>query len=155
MSVFLMTFLKLLIVCADLSSRLILDQRSGPKCLRECLLYFIVLLLPRIPIIPLPRGQHLIAFAMVVVVEGRGGFCHQRSPRGGTIVIVEFNVTLNTDCLPQVTMLWIYWQESWLVEIFIIEGDGNQPERSKQGHILRVLRQVKDVFSRMKYTYIL
>ena len=73
MSVFLMTFLKLLIVCADLSSRLILDQRSGPKCLRECLLYFIVLLLPRIPIIPLPRGQHLIAFAMVVVVEGRGG----------------------------------------------------------------------------------
>ena len=40
---------------------------------------------------------------------GRGvGFCHQRSPRGGTIVIVEFNVTLNTDCLPQVTMLWIY-----------------------------------------------
>ena len=97
MSVFLMTFLKLLIVCADLSSRLILDQRSGPKCLRECLLYFIVLLLPRIPIIPLPRGQHLIAFAMVVVVEGRGGFCHQRSPRGGTIVIVEFNVTLNTD----------------------------------------------------------
>ena len=155
MSVFLMTFLKLLIVCADLSSRLILDQRSGPKCLRECLLYFIVLLLPRIPIIPLPRGQHLIAFAMVVVVEGRGGFCHQRSPRGGTIVIVEFNVTLNTDCLPQVTMLWIYWQEGWLVEIFIIEGDANQPERSKQGHILRVLRQVKDVFSRMKYTYIL
>ena len=39
---------------------------------------------------------------------GGGGFCHQRSPRGGTIVIVEFNVTLNTDCLPQVTMLWIY-----------------------------------------------
>ena len=25
------------------------------------------------------------------------------------------------------------------MEIFIIEGDGNQPERSKQGHILRVL----------------
>ena len=72
------------------------------KCLRECLPYF------EVPIIPLPRGQHLIAFAMVVVVEGRGGFCHQRSPRGGTIVIVEFNVTLNTDCLPQVTMLWIY-----------------------------------------------
>ena len=41
------------------------------------------------------------------------------------------------------------------MEIFIIEGDGNQPERSKQGHILRVLRQVKDVFSRMKCTYIL
>ena len=41
------------------------------------------------------------------------------------------------------------------MEIFIIEGDGNQPERSKQVHILRVLRQVKDVFSRMKYTYIL
>ena len=74
MSVFLMTFLKLLSVCADLSSRLILDQRSGPRCLRECLLYFIVLLLPRIPIIPLPRGQHLIAFAMVVVVEGGGDF---------------------------------------------------------------------------------
>ena len=35
MSVFLMPFLKLLSVGADLSSRLILDQRSGPKCLRE------------------------------------------------------------------------------------------------------------------------
>ena len=35
MSVFLMPFLKLLSVGADLSSRLILDQRNGPKCLRE------------------------------------------------------------------------------------------------------------------------
>jgi len=43
MSVFLMPFLKLLSVGADLSSQLILDQRSGPKCLRECLLYFVVL----------------------------------------------------------------------------------------------------------------
>ena len=43
MSVFLMPFLKLLSVGADLSSRLILDQTSGPKCLRECLLYFVVL----------------------------------------------------------------------------------------------------------------
>ena len=37
MSVFLMPFLKFLSVCADLSSQLILDHRSGPKCLRECL----------------------------------------------------------------------------------------------------------------------
>ena len=43
MSVFLMPFLKLLSVGADLSSRLILDQRSGPKCLRECLPYFVAL----------------------------------------------------------------------------------------------------------------
>ena len=43
MSVFLMPFLKLLSVDADLSSRLIVDQRSGPKCLRECLPYFVVL----------------------------------------------------------------------------------------------------------------
>ena len=34
------------------------------KCLRECLPYF------EVPIIPLPRGQHLIAFAMVVAVGG-------------------------------------------------------------------------------------
>ena len=34
------------------------------KCLRECLPYF------EVPIIPLPRGQHLIAFAVVVVVGG-------------------------------------------------------------------------------------
>ena len=40
MSVFLMPFLKLLSVGTDLSSRLILDQRSGPKCLRACLPYF-------------------------------------------------------------------------------------------------------------------
>ena len=32
--------LKLLIVGADLNSRLILDQRSGPKCLRVCLYFF-------------------------------------------------------------------------------------------------------------------
>ena len=42
MSVFLMTFLKLLSVCADLSSRLILDQRSGPKCLRVFALFYSV-----------------------------------------------------------------------------------------------------------------
>ena len=47
----------------------------------------------RIPIIPLPRGQSLIAFAMVAVVKGGGGaaFCHQRFPRSGAIIIVEFN----------------------------------------------------------------
>ena len=43
MSVFLIPFSKLLSVGADLSSRLILDQRSGPKCPRECLPYFVVL----------------------------------------------------------------------------------------------------------------
>ena len=37
------------------------------------LLYFLMAQsMPRIPIIPLPQGQHLIALAMVVVV-GRGG----------------------------------------------------------------------------------
>lgn len=42
-SVFLMPFLKLLSVGADFSSWLILDQRSGPKCPRESLPYFVVL----------------------------------------------------------------------------------------------------------------
>ena len=33
---------------------------------------------------------------------GRGGaFCHQRSPRGGTIVTVKLNNISKTDCLPQ------------------------------------------------------
>ena len=45
----------------------------------------------RIPIIPLPRGQSLIAFAMVAVVKGGAAFCHQRFPRSGAIIIVEFN----------------------------------------------------------------
>ena len=43
LSVCLLPFLKLLSVGADLSSWLILDQRSGPKCLRECSPYFVVL----------------------------------------------------------------------------------------------------------------
>ena len=43
MSVCLLPFLKLLSVGADLSSWLILDQRFGPKCLRECSPYFVVL----------------------------------------------------------------------------------------------------------------
>ena len=30
--------------------------------------------IPRIPIIPLPQGQHLLAFAIVVVVVGGGYF---------------------------------------------------------------------------------
>ena len=37
---------------------------------------------------------------------------HQRSPSGGTIVIVEFNDISNTDCLPLVTMLLINEQEA-------------------------------------------
>ena len=40
-------------------------------------------------------------------------------------------------------------------KIDLVIESWNQPERSNQGDILRVLLQVKDVFSRMKYTYIL